>query len=623
MKNSAGYILVLIFVLSSTSIAWAKEKDSILIESLFNDLLKGNKDSVEVYTETARLEKKLDVFKRLNWLIYNEAKYYLFSGKPEKAAQLAKNAICVLHVIDSKKSLIKFYTLLGSSYSFRQDYQNGIFYFKKSLELAEQAGMELQVAYLHNNIANVFFSLLDFEAAHQHAEAAITILEYRKEDPNYASILAILSVSKAKIGDFELAEKLALEARSIAGEQSNYMALIIAIHALGEIDMNRANYEEAYAYYYQSLALAERFQLSHFVLLNSIGLLNASIESRLFTEAVVHGERALEIASQVKNNSTLYSINRHLARAYEGVGNYEKAFNLSKEAHQIYLETNKKETQEAINDLLIQYDTEKKEKEITAARLKLLASDIQTSRLLNLLMFIGFLLLIGGIGFLIYRTRTRERIYRMKAKNRKELFNALIRGEERERKRMGNELHDGLASHLIGIKYRLETDAHLPSDFKQDIVQKINIAHSETRRIAHNLAPTGLEEYGLLIAIEQFAKDNSRPGLVIDYAHVGNPNVLLNKNTELILFRIVQELVQNALKHAKANSIFIQTSFDGKMFTLQVENDGVGFNPANTSNGNGLKSVANRLKFLNASFSIDSSEKSSGAVAYISLPLSN
>src|SRR5690606_1898733 len=140
------------------------------------------------------------------------------------------------------------------------------------------------------------------------------------DDPNYPSILAVLSVSEAKLDQFEMAEEHALKAREMAGKSSNFMALIIAVHALGEVEFSKNDFQEAQRYYEESLALAERFNQKQFFLLNAIGILTVSLEQKNYEAGVNFGEKALELAAITENRSTLYSIKRKLAHAYSGLG---------------------------------------------------------------------------------------------------------------------------------------------------------------------------------------------------------------------------------------------------------------------------------------------------------------
>src|SRR5690606_33546799 len=140
------------------------------------------------------------------------------------------------------------------------------------------------------------------------------------------------------------------------------------------------------------------------------------LEQKNYEAGVNFGEKALELAAITENRSTLYSIKRKLAHAYSGLGQNEDAFRMMNEAHETYKETNKSETQKAINDLLIQYDTEKKEKEITRTRLELLAKEVESARLWNIITVTGILFLVLMIVFMIYRSVMKERIMRIESK---------------------------------------------------------------------------------------------------------------------------------------------------------------------------------------------------------------
>lgn len=201
--------------------------------------------------------------------------------------------------------------------------------------------------------------------------------------------------------------------------------------------------------------------------------------------------------------------------------------------------------------------------------------------------------------------------------NEKQLLamNYIIQGQEAERSRMAKDLHDGLGGMLSGIKLNLssmkgnmiiqETDALL---FTKSITQLDN-AIAEMRRVAHNMMPEALLKFGLGEAIQDYCDGiNESNAVKMKYTQLGLQQPL-EKSTEVILYRIVQELCNNAIKHAEAKNIFIQLTKHERGITLTVEDDGKGFNTTLLSNikGAGLQNVQSRVDYLKGSLEIQSS----------------
>ena len=214
--------------------------------------------------------------------------------------------------------------------------------------------------------------------------------------------------------------------------------------------------------------------------------------------------------------------------------------------------------------------------------------------------------------------------------NEKQLLamNYIIQGQETERSRMAKDLHDGLGGMLSGIKLNLssmkgnmiiqERNAQL---FTKSIMQ-LDKAIAEMRRVAHNMMPEALLKFGLSEAIQDYCDGINESNTVkIKYTQLGSQKVL-EKSTEVILYRIVQELSNNAIKHAAAKNIFIQLTKHERGITLTIEDDGKGFDATQLSNikGAGLQNVQSRVDYLKGSCEIQSTP-GSGTSVTIEIPV--
>ncbi len=205
-------------------------------------------------------------------------------------------------------------------------------------------------------------------------------------------------------------------------------------------------------------------------------------------------------------------------------------------------------------------------------------------------------------------------------------MDSIIQGQELERSRMARDLHDGLGGMLSGIKLNLsamkgnmmihESDAQL---FNKSILQLDN-AITEMRRVAHNMMPEALLKFGLTEAVQDYCDGINESNTVkMKFTTIGF-NQPLEKSVEVILFRIIQELSNNAIKHAVAKNIFIQLNNHGQGVTLTVEDDGKGFDATQITKGAGLQNVQSRIDYLKGSMEINSKE-AEGAAFIIEIPL--
>ena len=128
---------------------------------------------------------------------------------------------------------------------------------------------------------------------------------------------------------------------------------------------------------------------------------------------------------------------------------------------------------------------------------------------------------------------------------------------------------------------------------------------ADIRDLSHNLMPPSIRQYGLEEAIKDFIQNVEVPATKIEY-YASNMAALTHVNKQLSVFRIVQELVNNAVKHAKASRILLQTTIEGNLLLVDIEDDGVGFDPLTVKRNMGLNNIETRVQYLNGTMRIDS-----------------
>lgn len=235
-----------------------------------------------------------------------------------------------------------------------------------------------------------------------------------------------------------------------------------------------------------------------------------------------------------------------------------------------------------------------------------------------------FLVFITGLFLFVFHYRKRIIMH----ENEKQLLalNSMLKGQEEERSRMAKDLHDGVGGMLSGIKLNLssmkgnmiiqEKDAQL---FNKSITQ-LDSAIAEMRRVAHNMMPEALLKFGLKEAIQDYCDGiNESHTVTMKFTDIGNSKPI-EKSIEVILYRVIQELSNNALKHAEAKNIFIQLNYHQKGLSLVVEDDGKGFDTGQTTKGAGLQNVQSRVDYLKGNLSIES-DGGKGTSVTIDIPL--
>lgn len=205
---------------------------------------------------------------------------------------------------------------------------------------------------------------------------------------------------------------------------------------------------------------------------------------------------------------------------------------------------------------------------------------------------------------------------------------ALVEGEEKERRRIAKELHDGLGQYLSAVNMNFESLAEEVQVFnrneKEQFLHGLDLlkqAMQETRTISQNLMPKAIEDYGLALAVESLV-DNLEKNTKIEFYYYQNvENLLIPYNIQINLYRIIQEALNNATRHSGCQKIHIQLVESENDIILTIEDNGVGFDPDNVKvSGLGLQSMETRASALSGKLDI-SSEIDKGTIITVILPI--
>ncbi|MDN3620610.1 MULTISPECIES: sensor histidine kinase [Polaribacter] len=246
---------------------------------------------------------------------------------------------------------------------------------------------------------------------------------------------------------------------------------------------------------------------------------------------------------------------------------------------------------------------------------------IQENQVILIALIGVLLLLFMGLALLLFFFSSRKKIVdkelekkKLEVTHQKEIIQSIIITQEEERKRIAQDLHDDISSKLnvINLNANLLKDGDLsPEEYlivNNGILEATDKTLESARKIAHNLLPPILEEFGFKDAVEELADsfNNSRK-INITY----NINYLkkhLNPQNELHLFRITQELINNSVRHGKAKNSTINISHKDKNLIFSYTDNGIGFNSDKKENkkGLGMKNIESRVSLLNGKYSIGS-----------------
>jgi signal transduction histidine kinase len=332
------------------------------------------------------------------------------------------------------------------------------------------------------------------------------------------------------------------------------------------------------------------------------------------TRAKNLAEEALLIANNLKILFSQRDANFNLYRSNKALGNYKEALF----HHELYANTRDSMAEANIDDRLkvINYDTDTK---LQKAEIDKKTQENERKNTLIIALIAG-LLAFSIISFLVNRylnirkKNAENEVIQLQQEKQLIATNSVIKGQEEERGRLAKDLHDGLGGILSGVKLTLNsmTGNQVLSEQNSYVFHKaigqLDTAISELRRVAHSMMPEALLKFGLADAIQDYCEGINESGkLKVNFEAWGLEG-RQEQSVEVNLYRIVQELLNNTIKHAQATFAHVQLVQIENMITLTVEDNGIGFDVNNLKNnkGAGIVNVESRVAYLNGKLDIKS-----------------
>nr|WP_299340162.1 tetratricopeptide repeat protein [Allomuricauda sp.] len=345
-------------------------------------------------------------------------------------------------------------------------------------------------------------------------------------------------------------------------------------------------------------------------------------KQKRYKESQVHLDEALEVLDAIQHANGYTDVYRELYRLNLEKGNLELALANMRLFYQWRDSVDAKNNANKIKELQFKHETAERENqilklsEVTLTQQRDLAEKDKTIKTF-LLGGLATILLFISVSFFLHR--------KSELKKQKMIFNAIAKTEIDEQHRIARDLHDSIGTMLASLKNHLSlVDAK--DEKSESVVEKakkmLTRSIEETRRISHNMMPEELIKFGLVSAIESLL-DNVRVSTKMQVSFEHNDfaeNV--DKSKELHIYRIVQELVQNTLKHSKSDFLRVTLKCDEKLISLNVEDRGTGFEyMKDKAMGYGLKNIQSRVDFLKGKLDIIS-EKDKGSTFNLNIPVS-
>ncbi|MBP6412340.1 MAG: sensor histidine kinase [Bacteroidia bacterium] len=563
--------------------------------------------------------------------LYKLARSYSFNA-PDKALTYIELTYQLAKKMNRPKSMADAMSLKGKVLKNKGDFKQAIATHLEALKIKEHIKDTLGQSISYNDIGVVYKSMKNYTEAMKYYKKSNQLASAVNFGKGIANTLNNVGTSYFELRILDSATLYYNKALTKSLEINDPACLSTSYNNLGSIYGYQDNPKMALGYYLKCLDIDNATGDSYGKILSLLNIGESYKELKQYDNSLHYFSIAEKIALDEGAKPLLKETYRSIGDCYQKMKQFEKAYLYLNKYSGLNDTLLNEETNAQIAELQTRFDSEKKDLLIKNKDIELANNKADASKkkfLIYLLLVLSLSIVL--IAFLaINRNKLKQKnLLQSERMRQKELQSkAILEAEETERKRIAAELHDGVGQILSAAKLNLSSlGSHLDNSNQQATlpyttsIELVDDAVKEIRAISHNLMPNALVKSGLVAAVKEFvSKLNNSDKLKINLEITGLQQ-RLEPTSETILFRVLQELVSNIVKHANANQISIQLLQHENEITLMVEDNGIGFDTSSKDemNGLGLKNIQSRIAFLNGQFNIDSAT-GKGTTVVIEIP---
>ncbi|MGN6617163.1 MAG: tetratricopeptide repeat-containing sensor histidine kinase [Ilyomonas sp.] len=593
------------------------------------DLINNDNDSArKVFTITLEQSNRIKYdygigssYARLGYIEGHE-------GHHREGLEYTLKALKHFQKINRTKGIITCYINLGYNYDILGMADSALYYFLDGIRILEEEKSEPgKLARLYENVGNFFGNRGELSKAVPYAKRSIELATSIHDTDyivtSYTTLCNIYRQNKA----YEPALEAARQALKYLHNNNDRVLLIKVYSNLGAAYAKLNKPDSAIEASKRSMEYSASFDIENFIAAG-LDLADAYEQKKDYAKQKEVLNVLRQKAESQNNLFHLFSIYDGLARLNYATGNYKEAYVYNTKSQSYKDSFFSQKSRKDIFEIEARYQTAQKEKALSENQLQLTQKELALKKSNQYILFsIAGIVLTGLIALIFFlQARNRKKAFALELnalQKQKEIYvlEALMQGEEKERSRIAKDLHDGVAGTLAAAKMHLSSIVHhtqnlLQSDNYRQSVQLLDDATNEVRKTSHNLMPEVLLQYGLDEAMRRYCNNISNQNLTVQYDSWGDVQRFYN-SFELTVYRIVQELLNNILKHSKATEAMVQLSHQNNILSVTVEDNGIGFiNDDTRTTGMGLQSLRSRIKTMNGKLEIETSP-GNGVSAYL------
>ena len=510
-----------------------------------------------------------------------------FKGEYERAAGLFYAAAAVYERFQKNKELATVYNDIAKLYRKNRDLNRALQFYNKAMTLYQQLKDSSGVQMIYNESGVVFEYQGNYKEALRRYQASLQLATLLNDEAGKGWSYNFMGGVYVLQNKYELAEDYNLRALAIRQKTNDTFAIALSYSDLGKLYSTWGKYERAKYYFENSNFIAEK----------------------------------MEFKELLSNNYA------QMSQMANMTGNYKEALDYFTWHTQLKDSIFNAQKTRQIEEISTIYETNKRELQIQEQK------DVIQKRNRLLFISLGVFLLGLLIAYLFYNRYKWKQQARLQTEimNQQELAaRAVLEAEEKERSRIAKDLHDSVGQMMSAARMNLSSfynTIHLDSQEQQsslsNIIKLVDDSCREVRSVSHSMMPSALIHKGLTEALEELVHRIDPSVLKVQLHHDGF-STRFDEQTEMILYRVIQECLNNTLKHAKATYADISLIYDEDGISVTIEDDGKGFDSSvlqhEEAQGIGLQNIRSRIQFLKGTVDFDSAP-GKGTLVAIHVPL--
>jgi|AntRauTorcE11898_2_1112593.scaffolds.fasta_scaffold00875_2 signal transduction histidine kinase len=598
---------------------------------------------------------------------------------PDSAMRIAYSVLDISNKNDYDNGLFNAHNHLGILYDIKSNFDSSTAHYNQAILISKKAKDSLHLASALSNMGLTYWHIGNYYLALEYFYDALTIFEmHSPESSGMISVYNNIGMIYTELEDYDNAMLIFNKALKINEKLNDTLTQAAIYSNMGEVHKHRGETDKAYEFYEQSLSLkkekGDNYGLSLtyteltklFLKQDSLDAARESLkktfeycelsgnksqiaEAYLLTVALYekkgetarplrYSRMALNIAGEIKSHKLEYRSYKKMSELYAKQENYKRAFETYANYSRLKDSLVNRHQLSHIYDLRLTHEIDKKSHEIAfldkLRKNQTLLIEKQNLKLQNrtfqLIIIIGLIVILAlwfYVWYIMSKYKSKQKLDAARLNKKEELAGRTLQAEVNERMRISRDIHDSLGQYLGLCKLQVSrlknngsSKINKNTESVDSAIHMIDQSIAELRSIIHNLSPAVLHEKGLQEAIKEMA-DRMRQSRSIDI-HLDIAGMInqLDYMTENTVYRVMQEVMNNIIKHAEAHAIDIQMIRNDEDLTIMIEDDGVGFEVDKVSKSRGLHNIYARIENIDGKVYIDS-KKERGTIITIIVPI--